>query len=116
MAVCRRSAHCVPCGGWAEWEVTSAVAELLADPPALFLAVLMSESSPAREEVAAAGKVRWVICALLFFATTINYIDRAVLGVLEPELQKITKWTATQYGNINATFSAAYAIGFLYAG
>jgi ACS family hexuronate transporter-like MFS transporter len=62
------------------------------------------------------GYYRWIICALLFFATTINYIDRAVLGVLEPELAKTIGWTATQYGNINASFMLAYAIGFLFAG
>src|SRR4051794_37099718 len=60
--------------------------------------------------------VRWVICALLFFATTINYVDRGVLGVLEPTLQKSIKWSATQYGDINAAFTAAYAIGFLVVG
>jgi ACS family hexuronate transporter-like MFS transporter len=62
------------------------------------------------------GRFRWIICALLFFATTINYVDRAVIGVLEPELAKIFGWTATQYGNINASFMLAYAIGFLGAG
>lgn len=63
-----------------------------------------------------AGNYRWVICALLFFATTINYVDRAVLGVLEPELEKVIGWTATQYGDINSAFNFAYAIGFLFAG
>ena len=53
---------------------------------------------------------------MLFLATTINYVDRAVLSVLEPELEKIIGWTATQYGNINASFTLAYAIGFLFAG
>src|SRR5258706_3805204 len=62
------------------------------------------------------GHYRWVICGLLFFATTINYIDRAVLGVLAPDLQKKFTWTDTQYGDINMAFSAAYAIGFLLAG
>lgn len=62
------------------------------------------------------GWFRWVICALLFFATTINYVDRSVLGVLEPELEKVIGWTATQYGNINASFTLAYAITFLFAG
>lgn len=62
------------------------------------------------------GNFRWIICALLFFATTINYVDRAVLGVLEPELKKVVHWTDTQYGDINSAFSLAYAIGFLIAG
>jgi ACS family hexuronate transporter-like MFS transporter len=63
-----------------------------------------------------AGGYRWVICALLFLATTINYVDRGVLGVLAPDLQKTIGWTDTQYGDINAAFSCAYAIGFLVAG
>src|SRR5437773_10867257 len=62
------------------------------------------------------GSYRWVVCALLFFATTVNYVDRAVLGVLEPELHKVIGWTATQYGDINSAFNLAYAIGFLFAG
>ena len=62
-----------------------------------------------------AGYVRWVVCALLFFATTVNYIDRNVLGVLAPELQKQIGWSKEQYGDINATFSFAYAIGFLFS-
>jgi MFS transporter, ACS family, aldohexuronate transporter len=59
---------------------------------------------------------RWVICTLLFFATTVNYVDRSVLGVLEPTLQQKIHWTATQYGYINAAFTAAYAVGLLVAG
>ncbi|MEX0612210.1 MAG: MFS transporter [Pirellulales bacterium] len=62
------------------------------------------------------GWYRWVICALLFFATTINYVDRTVLGVLEPELQKIIQWTPSQWSYINASFMLAYAIGFLIVG
>jgi MFS family permease len=62
------------------------------------------------------GRYRWVICALLFFATTINYVDRGVLGVLAPSLQEEIGWTDTQYGDINAAFSLAYAIGFLVLG
>jgi len=59
---------------------------------------------------------RWVICALLFFATTINYVDRSVLNVIAPDLQKMIGWTDTQYGNINAAFTLAYALGFLVVG
>src|SRR5262249_27559850 len=72
----------------------------------------MPPASPPRP----AGGYRWIICALLFFATTINYVDRGVLGVLAPELQKTIGWTDTQYGDINAAFSFAYALGFLLAG
>src|SRR5438046_10606311 len=63
-----------------------------------------------------AGGYRWVICALLFFATTINYVDRGVLGVLAPDLQTTIGWTDTQYGDINAAFSFAYALGFVLVG
>jgi ACS family hexuronate transporter-like MFS transporter len=61
-------------------------------------------------------RYRWVICALLFFATTVNYVDRGMLNVLEPRLREEIHWTATQYGDINAAFSLAYAIGFLVMG
>src|SRR3954453_13003001 len=63
-----------------------------------------------------ASSYRWVVCALLFGATTINYVDRGVLGVLAPDLQREMGWTDTQYGDINASFSLAYALGFLLLG
>ncbi len=59
---------------------------------------------------------RWRICALLFFATTINYVDRQVLGVLAPYLQSIIGWNEIQYGYIVSSFQAAYAVGLLVAG
>jgi len=62
------------------------------------------------------GRVRWGICALLFFATTINYVDRSVLGILAPTLRSEIGWTDGDYGRISAAFTLAYAIGFLFAG
>jgi ACS family hexuronate transporter-like MFS transporter len=62
------------------------------------------------------GRVRWGICALLFFATTINYVDRSVLGILAPTLRGEIGWTDGDYGRISAAFTLAYAIGFLFAG
>ena len=62
------------------------------------------------------GRYRWTICALLFFATTINYIDRQVMGVLAPTLQHEFGWSETQYANITMLWTAAYAIGFLGVG
>jgi ACS family hexuronate transporter-like MFS transporter len=56
---------------------------------------------------------RWRICALLFFATTINYMDRQVLGLLAPRLQKEIGWSEIQYAHIVTAFQAAYAIGLL---
>jgi ACS family hexuronate transporter-like MFS transporter len=64
----------------------------------------------------AGGRRRWVICTLLFFATTINYVDRSVLGILAPTLRDEIGWTDSQYGQISAAFTLAYAIGFLFAG
>jgi ACS family hexuronate transporter-like MFS transporter len=64
----------------------------------------------------ARSNYRWVICALIFFATTINYVDRTVIGVLESTLQKEIGWTDTQWGDIGASFSLAYGIGLLFAG
>jgi MFS transporter, ACS family, hexuronate transporter len=62
------------------------------------------------------GNYRWGICALIFFATTVNYVDRSVLGVLAPTLRTDIGWTDQQYGYIAAAFTLAYAIGFLFAG
>lgn len=59
---------------------------------------------------------RWVICGLLFYATTVNYIDRSTLNTLEPTLRDIIHWRPYQYGLINAVFSLAYGIGFLIMG
>lgn len=62
------------------------------------------------------GGYRWKICALLFLATTINYIDRQVLGILAPQLQKEFSWSDSQYGMVVSSFQAAYALGFLFMG
>ena len=59
---------------------------------------------------------RWTICALLFAATTINYIDRQVFGILAPTIQRELGWSEQDYGAITSWFSFAYAIGFLGAG
>jgi ACS family hexuronate transporter-like MFS transporter len=63
-----------------------------------------------------AGKYRWVICGMLFLATTINYVDRQVLGILAPTLQHDIGWTEQDYGTIVSSFTFAYAIGYLFAG
>lgn len=58
-------------------------------------------------------KIRYGVLALLFFGTTINYIDRQVIGLLKPTLEEEFNWTETDYSNIVMAFSAAYAIGLL---
>ncbi|MXN93194.1 MFS transporter [Flavobacterium sp. Sd200] len=62
------------------------------------------------------GSYRWTICALLFFGTTINYLDRQVLSLLHPVLEKEFGWTNSDYGTITAVFQLAYAIFMLLAG
>lgn len=65
----------------------------------------------------AGGRIRWVICALLFFATTINYIDRQIIGILKPTLVAEFGWTDERtYAAIVFSFQLAYAIGLLLAG
>ena len=59
------------------------------------------------------GRYRWMICALLFAATAINYIDRQTIGILKPTLQAELKWTEVSYADIVFWFQAAYAIGYL---
>ncbi len=56
---------------------------------------------------------RWVVCALLFFATTINYIDRQILSLLKPLLDDQMRWTDEQFGWINSAFQGAYGISLL---
>ncbi|HEV7683718.1 MAG TPA: MFS transporter [Pyrinomonadaceae bacterium] len=67
---------------------------------------------------AAIGRYRWVICALLFFATTINYIDRQVLGILATDeaFKHTIGWNDAQYGFIQTAFQGAYAVGLLLVG
>ncbi|MEO7675098.1 MAG: MFS transporter [Pyrinomonadaceae bacterium] len=66
--------------------------------------------------VRSGGNFRWVICALLFFATTINYVDRQVLGLLATPLQKEFGWSESDYGYIATAFTGAYAVGLLVVG
>jgi MFS transporter, ACS family, hexuronate transporter len=62
------------------------------------------------------GKYRWTICGLVFFATTINYLDRAVISLLKSTLSKEFTWTETDYANIVVVFQLCYALGLLGAG
>src|SRR5437899_726132 len=71
------------------------------------------EVSKTTTETGPIGKYRWVICALLFFATTINYIDRQILSLLKEILDKQIGWTNEQFGWVNSTFQLAYGIGLL---
>ena len=57
------------------------------------------------------SRLRWTICALLFFATTINYIDRQVLSMLAKTLQDTLHWSENDYGDITAAFAIAYGVG-----
>jgi ACS family hexuronate transporter-like MFS transporter len=59
------------------------------------------------------GRYRWLVCGLLFFATTVNYMDRQILSLLKPILDSELKWTNAQFGMVNAAFQLAYAIGLL---
>ena len=67
-----------------------------------------SENPPTR-----IGRYRWVICALLFFATTINYIDRQILSLIKPILDEQLHWTNEQFGYVNSAFQGAYGIGLV---
>ncbi|MDZ7292282.1 MAG: MFS transporter [candidate division KSB1 bacterium] len=62
------------------------------------------------------GYFRWVVCALLFFAATINYIDRQVIGLLKNTLQEQFKFSELDYAAIVFSFQLAYAVGLLLAG
>jgi MFS transporter, ACS family, hexuronate transporter len=62
------------------------------------------------------GRYRWTICGLLFFATTINYLDRQVLSLLKDNLEVEFNWSDTDYANIVSVFQIVYAVSMLFAG
>ena len=62
------------------------------------------------------GRRRWLICALLFFAATVNYMDRQVIALLKPTLQVQFGWTDVDYSNIVLIFQFAYGAGVLFVG
>ena len=85
----------------------------------------MSELTDAAEEGPATavhavpsprGRIRWLICALLFAAVVLSYIDRLVLGVLKPQLAALYGWTNTGYGDVTGYFQICYGLGFLFFG
>ena len=62
------------------------------------------------------GRYRWVVVSLLFFATTINYLDRQVIGLLKDNLAKDLSWSEKDYSRIVMAFSTAYAIALMLFG
>ncbi|HVV05456.1 MAG TPA: MFS transporter, partial [Puia sp.] len=62
------------------------------------------------------GKYRWTICSLLFFATTINYLDRSVISFLKSTFTDELHWNDADYANVEIAFKFAYAVGLLGAG
>jgi len=75
-----------------------------------------SSSNDKRSGGLFAGNFRWVICGLLFFGVTKNYMDRQVLGVLKGPLQHEFGWNDIDYGNLVFAFQAAYALGMIFVG
>lgn len=69
-----------------------------------------------KESMKSIGSYRWTICGLLFFATTINYLDRQVLSLLAPSLSEEFNWSNSDYANITAVFQFIYAFSMLFAG
>src|SRR5512140_2216363 len=59
------------------------------------------------------GRYRWVICTLIFLATTVNYIDRQILALIKEFLDQELGWSNEQFGLVNSAFQAAYAVGLL---
>ena len=84
------------------------------DPAAT--SAIPASASEAATTNSRAGYFRWVICALLLFGTTKNYMDRQVLGVLKTTLQHDLGWNEIDYGNLVFAFQAAYAVGMVAVG
>ena len=81
-------------------------------------ALEMPSAAPLAGEAtnATLGRHRWLVCALLFLATTINYIDRQILSLLKPILDTELGWSNQEFGKVNAAFQGAYAVGLLLFG
>jgi ACS family hexuronate transporter-like MFS transporter len=77
---------------------------------------MLGDQALGRTKAIAVGWSRWGICALLFFATTLNYIDRQIIGILKPELARQLGWNEIDYSNVVFAFQVAYAIGYAGAG
>ncbi len=72
--------------------------------------------SPADSHLGRVGRLRWYICGLLFYATTVNYIDRQVLGLLKPVISQELGWREAEFGWVVFAFQAAYALMMPLAG
>jgi ACS family hexuronate transporter-like MFS transporter len=75
-----------------------------------------AQSPPSPAAATPGGRFRWAILSLLFFATTVNYMDRQILGVLKPLLMSDLHWTESDYAWVVNSFQAAYAIGWVVVG
>lgn len=69
-----------------------------------------------KTETKSFGNYRWTICALVFFATTVNYLDRSVISLLKQTLTDELNWTDADYADIEVAFKFAYAFGMVFAG
>ena len=76
----------------------------------------MSNPSISSDSFQPATNYRWIVCALLFFATMINFIDRQILGLIKPILDEQLHWTNEQFGYTNAFFQLSYAVSLLIFG
>ena len=89
-------------------------------PPSKSASMVRAELSPSIDHQESGGTnlgyFRWVICALLLFGTTKNYMDRQVIGVLKTTLQHDLGWSENDYGNLVLSFQAAYALGMVVIG
>lgn len=77
---------------------------------------LVGSTIPVPPSRPAASRFRWVILGLVFLATTVNYLDRMVMGILAPDLQKLYQITDLEYGYIQSAFALSYAFGQFFAG
>jgi MFS transporter, ACS family, hexuronate transporter len=82
----------------------------------MFLPANSSAASSGEKNASRVGYFRWIVCALLLFGVTKNYMDRQVLGVLKTTLQSDLHWSEIDYSNLVFAFQAAYAVGLLLVG
>lgn len=72
--------------------------------------------TPSSAPATSGGRFRWIICGLLFFSIVVNYLHRQIISILKPELSRELGWSEIDYGMIAASWSFAYAFGYLFGG
>lgn len=105
-----------PMSGRPNGRVTLPMEKILANPHRNLSSTATTDAAAAQRDPLRKGWFRWIICGLLFFAVTVSYIDRQVIGVLKATLMQTYRWSEGDFANIIFVFQLAYVLGQLLSG